>query len=94
MQENLNTVTAVCAKAGVGQTAGDAKELWTKLLSTQNTKTSCFADSSFIQSSFAPPAVLSRVILCHQLFDLWSLGGLQIPTLGVSYFKLCFKSQK
>ena len=48
-QKNLNTVTAVCSKAGVGQTAGGAKELvkaaggtkelLSKLLSAQNAQT-------------------------------------------------------
>ena len=32
-QDNLNTVTAACANAGVDQTAGDTKEVWTNLLS-------------------------------------------------------------
>ena len=51
-----------------GQTAGGAKELWTKLLVAQkNSGQSCclqkevwafFADISFVQSSFVPPAVL------------------------------------
>ena len=53
-----------------------------------------FADSSFDQSSFAPPAALTRVLLCHQLLGPWSLGRLQIPTLDVSYSTISYKRYK
>ena len=66
MQENLNTVTSAFSKAGVGQTAGGAKELWSKQLVKTAVYTKCtyffFADSSFDKSSFAPQAALTRLL--------------------------------
>ena len=53
-----------------------------------------FADSSFDQSSFAPPAALTRVIMHHQLPSRWSIVRIQIPTLDVSYSKICYESYK
>ena len=87
-QENLNTVLAVWSKAGMGQTAGGAKELWSSswwckiaLVKTDV----CKNDQTFwlLQKS-----VLTRVLLRHQLF--WWFGGKEaLNNSIISYWRRC-----
>ena len=56
---------------------------WGKIAGGAKCQEFCFADSSFVPTSFVQTADLHRVILCYQLLGPWSLGMLKIPIIPI-----------